>query len=111
MRVLDGVPINPEELVKAENFYGMELEERREIFKKALEEEDFVDRRINFVELVDPESESDDEEINFIDQYDQEGKVVVRTQSKILKSKQASQTQLSETSLKGSMRDKDVLMK
>ena len=70
LRVLDGMAILAEELVKSENFYGLELEERKEIFKKTLEEEEFVDRRINFIELVDPESESDDEEINFIDQYD-----------------------------------------
>jgi len=107
LRVLDGMAILAEELVKSENFYGLELEERKEIFKKTLEEEEFVDRRINFIELVDPESESDDEEINFIDQYDNEGKVVVRTQSKI-RSKQGSQTQFSENSVRGSMRDKEM---
>lgn len=73
------------------------MDERKEIFKKNLEEEEFIDRRINFVELVDPESESDDEDINFIDQYDNEGKVLTKSQPKI-RSKQASQTLLSEAS-------------
>ena len=94
---MDGVQITAEELVKSENLYGFELEERKEIFKKTLEEE-FVDRSINFIELVDPESESDDEEINFIDQYDNEGKVLNKTQGSKIKSKQGSQTHLSSSS-------------
>lgn len=99
LRILDGTQITPEELVKSESFYGLDLEERKEIFKKTLEEEEFVDRRINFIELVDPESESDDEDINFIDQYDNEGRVLTKSQNKS-KSKQASQTHLSESSSK-----------
>jgi len=99
LRVLDGVHITAEELVKSENFYGLELDERKQIFKKTFEEEDFVDRRINFIELVDPESESDDDEINFIDQYDNDGQVVSKMTNKS-KSKQASQTHLSESSSK-----------
>ena len=97
LRVLDGVHITAEELVKSENFYGLELDERKQIFKKTFEEEDFVDRRINFIELVDPESESDDDEINFIDQYDNDGRVVTKMMNKS-KSKQASQSHLSESS-------------
>lgn len=96
--MLDGVAISAEELVKAENFYGLELDERKSIFKKTLDEEEFIDRRINFIELVDPESESDDEDINFIDQYDNEGRMMSKTNTKS-KSKQNSQTHLSESSL------------
>ena len=52
----------PEEFVKSENLYGLDLEERREIFKEVLPEEEFIDRRINIGELIEPETESDNEE-------------------------------------------------
>lgn len=39
LRILDGMSISAEEIVKAECFYGLEKEERKNIFKKILEEE------------------------------------------------------------------------
>lgn len=51
-----------EEFVKSENLYGLDLEERRRIFKDLLPEEEFIDRRINIGELIEPETESDNEE-------------------------------------------------
>lgn len=74
IRTLDGVNISPEEFVKAENFYGVDLENRKRIFLENLPEEQFVDRRLFFVELVDPETDSEEEDIKFIDQYDKEGR-------------------------------------
>lgn len=62
LRILDGVVICPEELVKAKNLYGLDLEDRRMIFKEVLPDEEFIDRRINIAELVEPETESDNED-------------------------------------------------
>ncbi|KRW99030.1 hypothetical protein PPERSA_11631 [Pseudocohnilembus persalinus] len=77
LRVLDGVLTTPEEFVKSENLYGLDLEERREIFKEVLPEEEFIDRRINIGELIEPETESDNEEnIKFQDKYDKQGNLL-----------------------------------
>lgn len=62
LRILDGVLIYPDELVKAKNLYGLDLEDRRMIFKEILPEEEFIDRRINIAELIEPETESDNED-------------------------------------------------
>eukprot|EP01016_Furgasonia_blochmanni_P038707 TRINITY_DN4709_c0_g1_i1.p1 TRINITY_DN4709_c0_g1~~TRINITY_DN4709_c0_g1_i1.p1 ORF type:complete len:282 (-),score=57.79 TRINITY_DN4709_c0_g1_i1:38-883(-) len=70
LRCLDGVNVTAEEIVKAENLYGIDVEERRRIFKIILPEEDFIDRRLNTAELIEPETDSDTEDMNFMDQYD-----------------------------------------
>lgn len=44
--------IAPEDIVKAENLYGMDLEDRKRIFKEVLPEEEFVDRRIHISEVT-----------------------------------------------------------
>lgn len=67
----------PEEKVKAENLHGiylflfffinknlgLDLEDRKAIFKSLLPEEEFVDRRIKTYEDIDPESDSNDEDL------------------------------------------------
>lgn len=60
--MLDGVEIQSEEKVKAENLHGYDLQDREIIFKSLLPEEKFVDRRIQKIEDVPPEAEdpSDD---------------------------------------------------
>lgn len=58
--MLDGVEINSDEKVKAENLHGYDLQDREIIFKSLLPEEKFIDRRIGRIEDVQPESESDD---------------------------------------------------
>jgi protein phosphatase 1 regulatory subunit 7 len=40
----------------------MDLEDRRMIFKEILPDEEFIDRRINIAELIEPETESDNDE-------------------------------------------------
>lgn len=62
LRILDGVSTTPDEFVKAENLYGMDLEDRRRIFKEVLPDEEFIDRRINIAELIEYETESENEE-------------------------------------------------
>ncbi len=62
MRRLDGVDITAKEKVKAENLHGLDLDDRKTIFKTLLPEEEFVDRRIKTYEDIDPESDSSAEE-------------------------------------------------
>ena len=38
--------MTPEDIVKAENLYGMDLEDRKRNFKDVLPEEEFIDRRV-----------------------------------------------------------------
>lgn len=52
LRSLDGVLAVAEEIVKAENLYGMDLEDRKRIFKEVLPEEDFIDRRVHINEVL-----------------------------------------------------------
>jgi len=58
--MLDGVEIQAEEKVKAENLHGVDVNDRQIIFKTLLPQEEFVDRRIHVYE--DIEAESDDPE-------------------------------------------------
>ena len=62
LRRLDGVDITAKEKVKAENLHGLDLDDRKTIFKTLLPEEEFVDRRIKTYEDIDPESDSSAEE-------------------------------------------------
>lgn len=68
MRVLDGVNTINEEFVKAESLYGMDLEDRKRIFYEILPEEEFIDRRINIADLIELETDSDNEDgMQFVD--------------------------------------------
>jgi hypothetical protein len=58
--MMDGVEISNEEKVKGENLHGYDLQDREIIFKSLLPEEKFVDRRINSIEDVALESDSDE---------------------------------------------------
>jgi protein phosphatase 1 regulatory subunit 7 len=58
LKVLDGSTVLAEEVVKAENIYGFDVEERHRIYKTILPEEDFIDRRIHTSELIEVESDS-----------------------------------------------------
>ena len=77
LEVLDGTPVTPVEVVKAENMYGIDVAARAQIFKDILPEEDFVDRRIHVSELIEAETDAKEEGKNgFIDQYDEESRKV-----------------------------------
>ena len=41
----------PEDIVKAENLYAMDLEDRKRIFKEILPHEEFIDRRIHISDV------------------------------------------------------------
>lgn len=68
LRSLDGMEILSEEKIKAENLHGLDLKDRELIFASLLPEEKFVDRRIHLLEDIPPETESESEEIDFIEQ-------------------------------------------
>jgi protein phosphatase 1 regulatory subunit 7 len=80
--ILDGKTLNCVDFVKSENFFGKDLESRKRIFENILPEETFIDRRIHaagnyfgLLDFLDPESGSEiEEDIEFVDKYDKEGK-------------------------------------
>ena len=56
-----------EEKIKAENLHGLDQNDRELIFQSLLPEEKFVDRRVNVVDDIPLESESEAEQISFIE--------------------------------------------
>lgn len=58
---MDGVQISAEEKIKAENLHGLDFGDRELIFQTLLPEEKFVDRRINVVDDIPLESDSEPE--------------------------------------------------
>jgi protein phosphatase 1 regulatory subunit 7 len=57
----------------------MNAEDRKRIFLEVLPEEEFIDRRIDNSEMIEPESDSENDNIKFVDEYDTSGsKVNVR---------------------------------
>ena len=70
----------------------MNVEDRKRIFLEILPEEEFIDRRIETSQMIEPESDSEDEKIDFVDQYDVQGKMlnvqaVMKTMSEFNKTK------------------------
>lgn len=69
--MLDGVIITAEDKIKAENLHGLDMADRELIFQTLLPEEKFIDRRVNVVDDIPLESDSEPEQISFIEQrYD-----------------------------------------
>jgi len=78
LRKLDGTVITAEEKVKAENLHGLDKEDREKIFNSLLPEENFIDRRIQTFEDIDPESDSEMEDtikenMNILDSQKRDG--------------------------------------
>lgn len=59
--MLDGQEVSHHDKVKADILFGADTENKKEIFKTYLPEEDFVDRRLFVSQQIDPESDSEDE--------------------------------------------------
>lgn len=64
--MLDGVDILSEEKAKAESLHGVDFVDRETIFTNLLPQEKFIDRRIAAVEMIEPESEDNDQEDSFV---------------------------------------------
>lgn len=77
LQLLDGGPLSGEEVVMAESLYGLDVEEKYNIFKKHLPEEEFIDRRIHKSELIEAETDSEGENNNLVDEYDEEGRKTI----------------------------------
>lgn len=99
LRSLDGTEITCEEKIKSENLHGLDLNDRETIFKSLLPEEKFIDRRINRIEDIEPESESDPEEVGFIDTYEER----ISQMSQVEMNSVASKTMNEIVSKRGSM--------
>lgn len=84
---------------KSENLHGLDLNDRETIFKSILPEEKFEDRRINKIEDVEPESESDPEEIEFIENFEEKKSQI----SQVEMSSVASRTMNDIVSKRGSL--------
>lgn len=61
LRKLDSENVTAEEKIKAENLYGLDIEDRKALFAQIFPGQIFIDRRLNTSEMIDVESESDDE--------------------------------------------------
>lgn len=61
LRNLDGQEVTYFEKCKADILFGADVENRKDIFRNFLPEENFIDRRLFVSEQIDPESDSDDE--------------------------------------------------
>jgi len=62
------------ELFEEVTILDMNFDDRKRIFLELLPEEEFIDRRIETSEMIEPESDSEDDNIKFIDEYDKHGK-------------------------------------
>ena len=63
LRKLDGQEVTHFEKVHADNLFGLDLERKKEIFRAYLPEEEFVDRRLFLSEQIDPESDSEEDNL------------------------------------------------
>lgn len=62
LRSLDGVILTAEEKIKAENLYGLDVEDRKALFMQIFPGQNFIDRRLVKSEMLDIESESESED-------------------------------------------------
>ncbi len=65
LRILDGQEVTFYEKVKADILFGADIENKKEIFKTFLPDEQYIDRRLFVSDQIDPESNSDEDMKNF----------------------------------------------
>ena len=61
----------------------MNLDDRKRIFLEVLPEEEFIDRRIDTAEMIEPESDSENDNIRFVDEYDKTGERLDRDKKRL----------------------------
>jgi protein phosphatase 1 regulatory subunit 7 len=59
LRILDGVRVTPQEIVKAGNLYGEEVADCARVYRELLPEEEFIDRRVHVSEFIEEQSDSE----------------------------------------------------
>jgi len=76
LRKLDKIIVSAEDKIKAENLYGLVLEDRKTIYSHFLPEEPFIDRRISTKEDLPEELvQGDIDTLNLFDEYDRRGNI------------------------------------
>jgi protein phosphatase 1 regulatory subunit 7 len=84
LRKLDGVQVSAEEKIKAENLFGLDIEDRKALFTQIFPGQMFVDRRLVKSEMLDIESESEaEEELPSVKNSSQGSKIGSRNLSKV----------------------------
>jgi protein phosphatase 1 regulatory subunit 7 len=63
----------------------MDFDDRKRIFLEVLPEEEFIDRRIETAEMIEPESDSSNDNIRFVDEYDKTGVLMSKDNPKKLR--------------------------
>ena len=76
LRTLDGQAVTAQDFVKAEIFYGGDVQAKQGIFKRLMPDEEFIDRRIFTSHMLDPDSDEEPAEYDFFDQYDEDGRKI-----------------------------------
>lgn len=76
LRSLDGNEITKKDFVKAEIFYGGDVDAKNRIFNELMPEEEFIDRRIYTSNMLDPDSDTEPAEYDFFDKYDEDGNLI-----------------------------------
>lgn len=66
LRMIDGVEITSEEKIRAECLHGVDLNDKQTIFTNLLTQEQYVDRRMAKIEMIEPESKDNDQAESFI---------------------------------------------
>ena len=62
LRSMDGSSVAAEEKIKAENLYGLDIEDRKALFSQIFAGQSFLDRRLEKSELLDLESNSEEDD-------------------------------------------------
>ena len=62
LRSLDGTLVMAEEKIKAENLYGLDIEDRKALFNQIFPGQMFIDRRLETSEMLDMESNSEEDD-------------------------------------------------
>ena len=80
---LDSLKISAEEKIKAENLYGLDIEDRKALFNQIFPGQMFIDRRLITSEMLDIESLSEEEDEYVHVKTNSDSKYPSRTLSKI----------------------------
>ena len=81
LRKLDSIIVTAEEKIKAENLYGLDVEDRKALFNQIFPGQIFTDRRLEKSEMLDIESESEEDDV-MSERSKPDSKYVTRTLSK-----------------------------
>ena len=99
LRSLDETEVGAEEKIKAENLYGLDVEDRRALFGNIFPGQPFEDRRLERAEILDIESDSDDDKLSPIDDPRLSTRHIKSSRSDLSKTTQRSTSSISKQHL------------